>query len=37
MLSKSEPIKKAVDDHQVQIEAAVYSLDNGEVKWLGSK
>ena len=34
MLSKSEPIKKAVDDHQVQIEAAVYSLDSGEVKWL---
>jgi carbonic anhydrase len=37
MLSKSEPIKKSVDDHQVQIEAAVYSLDSGEVKWLGNK
>lgn len=37
MLSKSEPIKKAVDDHQVQIETAVYSLDSGDVKWLGSK
>jgi carbonic anhydrase len=37
MLSKSEPIKKAVDEHQVQVEAAVYSLDSGEVKWVGSK
>jgi len=37
MLSKSEPIKKAVDGHEVQTEAAVYSLDSGEVKWLGSK
>jgi carbonic anhydrase len=37
MLNASEPIKKAVDDHQVQIEAAVYSLESGEVKWLASK
>ncbi len=37
MAGKSQPIKKAVDEHQVQIEAAVYSLDSGEVKWLGSK
>ena len=37
MLSKSEPIKKAVDAHEVQIEAAVYDLDSGQVKWLGSK
>jgi len=37
MASKSQPIKKALDDHEVQIEAAVYSLDSGEVKWLGNK
>jgi carbonic anhydrase len=37
MVNKSQPIKKAVDDHEVQIQAAVYSLDSGEVKWLGSK
>jgi carbonic anhydrase len=37
MVSQSEPIKKAVDDHEVQIQAAVYSLDSGEVKWLESK
>ena len=37
MVNRSAPIKKAVDDHDVQIEAAVYSLDSGEVKWLGSK
>ncbi len=34
MLSKSEPIKKAVDEHQVQVESAVYSLDSGTVSWL---
>ncbi|HEX4794158.1 MAG TPA: carbonic anhydrase [Humisphaera sp.] len=37
MLSMSEPIKKAVEEHEVQIEAAVYSLDSGEVKWVASK
>ena len=37
MLTQSEPIKKAVEEHQVQIEAAVYSLDSGEVKWLEGK
>jgi len=37
MMSKSQPVKKAVDAHEVQIETAVYSLDSGEVKWVGSK
>jgi carbonic anhydrase len=35
MVNKSDPIKSAVDHHEVQIEAAVYTLDSGEVKWLG--
>ncbi|HSV13122.1 MAG TPA: carbonic anhydrase [Tepidisphaeraceae bacterium] len=37
MVNQSEPIKKVVDEHDVQIEAAVYSLDSGEVKWLENK
>ncbi len=37
MLKDSEPIKKAVDDGQVQIESGVYSFVDGEVKWLTSK
>jgi carbonic anhydrase len=34
MLEKSEPIKKAVDAHEVRVETAVYSLESGEVRWL---